>query len=145
MIESFVDLTYRGLPLGRRIKLARVRPTNGYLELPTPMPVGTTITIVTDEGVAIEAVVHAIHEQVGGSDKTPGMQVFPTLAGAAAEVAAWWSARVALPEEEPQPVKPKPEPVVAAIEPPRERLDPHVTKDMPAVVVSGDTPEPIPA
>ena len=41
--ESFVDLTYRGLPLGRRIKLTQVRPSSGYLELAAPMPVGTAI------------------------------------------------------------------------------------------------------
>ena len=41
MIESFVDLTYRGLSLGRRIKLTQVRPTSGTLELVSPMPVGT--------------------------------------------------------------------------------------------------------
>jgi len=49
MNESFVDLTYRGLPLGRRVKLTQVRSATGYLELPAPMPVGTTIGITTDE------------------------------------------------------------------------------------------------
>lgn len=97
MIESFVDLTYRGLALGRRIKLAQVRPTTGYLELPMPMPVGTQIAINTDEGVTLEATVTLIHEQVGGSDRVPGMTVRPQLAAEAA--ASWWQARVALPEE----------------------------------------------
>src|SRR5688572_11683667 len=60
MSESYVDLTYRGLALGRRVKLTQVRPSAGYLELPTPMPVGTTIAIVTDEGVALDARVLAI-------------------------------------------------------------------------------------
>ena len=107
MIESFVDLTYRGLPLGRRVKLAQVRPTTAYLEMPTPMPVGTTIAIATDEGVAIEATVNAIHEQTGGSDKPPGMTISPALASDATR--AWWSARVALPEAEPV-VAPTPRP-----------------------------------
>jgi len=48
--ESFVDLTYRGLSLGRRIKLTQVRPSSGYLELPSPMPVGTLVAISTDDG-----------------------------------------------------------------------------------------------
>ena len=97
MIESFVDLTYRGLALGRRIKLTQVRPTTGYLELPMPMPVGTQIGITTDEGVALEAVVMSIHEQVGGSDRVPGMTVKPSLAAEASQ--SWWQARVGLPEE----------------------------------------------
>ncbi|MCX5741268.1 MAG: hypothetical protein NT062_02075 [Proteobacteria bacterium] len=97
MIESFVDLTYRGLSLQRRVKLARVRPTTGYLEVPAPMPVGTTISIATDDGLAIEAKVLAIHEQVGGSDQVPGMNVAPLLVDPA--IASWWTARVALPDE----------------------------------------------
>jgi hypothetical protein len=101
VIESFVDLTYRGLALGRRIKLTQVRPTTGYLELPMPMPVGTQIAIATDEGVTLEATVTQIHEQVGGSDRVPGMIVKPALDVAAAQ--SWWQARVALAEDDPPP------------------------------------------
>jgi hypothetical protein len=98
VIESFVDLTYRGLSLGRRIKLGQVRPSSGYVELPAPMPVGTRVAIATDEGVTIEAVVTWVYEQVAGSDRTPGMIVAPALTAAAA--AAWWQDRVALPEDD---------------------------------------------
>ncbi len=97
MIESFVDLTYRGLSLGRRVKLSQVRPSTGYLETPAPMPVGTLIQIATDEGLALEATVTSIHEQTGGSDRAPGMTVAPKLSGEALE--SWWRARVAYPEE----------------------------------------------
>lgn len=97
MIESFVDLTYRGLSLGRRVKLSQVRPSTGYLETPAPMPVGTSIQIATDEGLTLDAIVKSIHEQTGGSDKAPGMTVAPKLAGEALE--AWWRARVTYPEE----------------------------------------------
>ncbi len=97
MIESFVDLTYRGLSLGRRVKLSQVRPSTGYLETPAPMPVGTLIQIATDEGIALDATVTGIHEQTGGSDKAPGMTVAPKLAGEASE--SWWRARVAYPDE----------------------------------------------
>jgi len=106
MIESFVDLTYRGLSLGRRIKLTQVRPSTGYVETPAPMPVGTSIAIATDEGLTFEATVMAIHEQVGGSDKAPGMVVAPALADD--DKQAWWKARVALPEEPPASTRPKP-------------------------------------
>jgi len=104
VIESFVDLTYRGLSLGRRIKLTQVRPTSGTLELPSPMPVGTHVTIATDEGVTFDATVSGVREQVAGSDRAAGMVVVPVLAEE--PVASWWTARVALPDED----KPKPRP-----------------------------------
>src|SRR6185503_15102690 len=94
-MESFVDLAYRGLSLGRRVKLTQVRPSTGYLETPAPMPVGTMIAIATDDGHHLDAIVTSIHEQVGGSDKHPGMTVKPKLEGA---TAAWWKERVALPD-----------------------------------------------
>lgn len=92
---SFVDLSYRGLALARRVKLTQVRPSSGYVEMPAPMPVGTSIVIATDEGVSIDAVVAEIHEQVGGATRTPGMLVQPALSGAAAE---WWKAHVVEPD-----------------------------------------------
>ena len=88
MSESFVDLSYRGLALGKRIKLTQVRPTLGHLEMPTPMPVGTTIGIATDDGVVLEATVAEVHEQVGGVERPPGMTVKPKLDSDAAH--AWW-------------------------------------------------------
>ena len=101
MSESFVDLTYRGLQLGRRIKLTQIRPSTGHLELPAPMPVGTAIAIATEEGVRIDAVVTQVYEQVGGAERTVGMTVAPALADAAAST--WWQARIALPEAEASP------------------------------------------
>lgn len=95
--ESFVDLSYRGLSLGRRIKLTQVRPSSGYLELPSPMPVGTQVAVATDDGVQFEATVAWIHEQVAGADRVPGMVVIPELGADAA--AAWWKSRVALPDD----------------------------------------------
>src|SRR6185503_19484391 len=103
--ESFVDLTYRGLSLGRRIKLTQVRPSSGYLELSSPMPVGTQVAIATDDGVAFDATVAWIYEQVTGTDRAPGMVVIPELGADAA--AAWWRSRVALPEDDaPRPRRP---------------------------------------
>ncbi len=98
MIESFVDLTYRGLSLGRRVRLSQVRPSTGYLELPAPMPVGSQIAISADDGTAFDAVVTAVHEQVAGSDRTPGMTVAPALA--AEPAVAWWAARVSMPDDD---------------------------------------------
>lgn len=98
MSESFVDLSYRGLALGKRIKLTQVRPTTGYLELPTPMPVGTTIGIATDDGVLLEATVAEVREQVTGSERAAGMLVKPKLDADA--VRTWWKDRVSMPEAE---------------------------------------------
>jgi hypothetical protein len=98
VIESFVDLTYRGLSLGRRVRLSQVRPSTGYLELPAPMPVGSQISISAEDGTAFDAMVTAIHEQVAGSDRTPGMIVAPALAAESAS--AWWAARISLPDDD---------------------------------------------
>jgi hypothetical protein len=96
MIESYVDLTYRGLALGKRVKLTQVRPSTGYLEMPAPMPVGTAIGIATEDGVTLEATVAEVREQVAGSERAAGMVVRPKLDGAGAK---WWKDRVELPEE----------------------------------------------
>ncbi len=154
MIESFVDLNYRGLSLGRRIKLTQVRPTTGYLEHPTPMPVGTQVAISTDEGVSFEAVVTHIHEQVGGSDRAPGMTVRPQLADDRAS--SWWVARVALPElEEQQPVtRPKsitvrprthtvPEPLKEEPAEPTQRVTAIVDQSKEMQVMTDDVPNEI--
>ncbi|HEX5063624.1 MAG TPA: hypothetical protein VFV99_29805 [Kofleriaceae bacterium] len=97
MSESFVDLSYRGLALGKRIKLTQVRATAGYLEMPTPMPVGTTIGMSTDDGVLFEATVAEVREQVTGSDKPPGMVVKPKLDADAQR--SWWKQRVTVDEK----------------------------------------------
>ncbi len=91
MGESFVDVSYRGLELGRRLKLRELRAESGYLEIPLPMPVGTRVEIATDEGLRFEALVTQVHEQIGGSDQQPGMRLAPKLSGASAQ---WWSDRV---------------------------------------------------
>jgi hypothetical protein len=92
MSESFVDLSYRGLALGKRIKLTQVRAQTGYLEMPTPMPVGTTIGIATDDGVLLEAVVAEVREQTGATDQPPGMVVKPNLGVEAQD--RWWRSRI---------------------------------------------------
>jgi hypothetical protein len=101
MSESFVDLSYRGLALGKRIKLTQVRPNAGYLELATPMPVGTTIGIASDDGVLLEALVAEVHEQLGNDGAAPGMLVKPKLDADAAR--AWWKQRVSLADDKPMP------------------------------------------
>ncbi|MBP9087692.1 MAG: hypothetical protein KBG15_16335 [Kofleriaceae bacterium] len=93
MIESFVDLTYRGIELARRVKLTAVSASHGYLEVATPMPVGTEVAITTDENVRFTALVSEIHEQIAGATQAPGMRVAPSLLEADAQ--SWWAARSA--------------------------------------------------
>lgn len=98
MLESLVDLTYRGISLGRHVKLTQVRPRSGYLELASPMPVGTELAIVTDGGVSLGATVAWVNEQVTGSDRVPGMMIVPRLTGE--QATSWWHARVTLGDDD---------------------------------------------
>lgn len=94
MIESFVDLTYRGIELARRVKLTAVTASDGYLEVATPMPVGTEVAVTTDEQVRFTALVSEIHEQIAGANQAPGMRVTPSLVDANAK--SWWAARTTI-------------------------------------------------
>jgi hypothetical protein len=91
-MESFVDVSYHGIELARRVKLSDVAPNAGYLEVAAPMPVGTTVVLSIEGGISITATVRGVHEQVGGSERPPGMRVAPTLEGEAAT--RWWAERV---------------------------------------------------
>jgi hypothetical protein len=98
--ETFVDVTYRGLDLGRRQRLCEVGPTTAYLEHPAPMPVGTRLELSTDVGVVLGVEVARVHEQIAGAERTPGMRVrAPRLDARAAEV---WRGLVS--GEDPAPV-----------------------------------------
>jgi len=116
MDAVFVDLTYRGLELGRRVKLHEVGPTTAYLEHGTPMPVGSQVVIATDEGLSIPVEVVRVHEQVAGAEMPPGMRV---RAGALdGEAAAWWQRLVsredpAIPEPPGEVVRAEPRAVKA--------------------------------
>lgn len=105
--EAFVDVAYRGLEVGRRLRLREVGPRTAYVEVGTPMPVGAGLVLRTDEGVSIAAVVIRVHEQVAGADMPPGMRIrTEALDGAAA---GWWQALVTrgdpdIPEPEQGPV-----------------------------------------
>jgi hypothetical protein len=124
--EVFVDVTYRGLELGRRLKLREVGPSTAYLEHGTPMPVGSQVILATDEGLSIPVVVLRVHEQVAGAEMPPGMRVqAPALEGAAA---GWWSGLVTredprIPELEvvvARPERKAPPPPPAEVAPPEE-------------------------
>lgn len=104
MSESFVDLTYRGLALGRRVKLTQVRPSTGYVELAAPMPVGTAIGATTEDGILVEMTVMEVVEGTAA-----GMTVRPRLDGDG--VKKWWQSKVDLPDV----VKPEAAPVIGIV------------------------------
>ncbi len=97
--DHHVDLAYRDLALGRRVRLTHVRPSSGYVELLAPMPVGSDVVVTTEEGAVIHATVTEVREQVANSQVIAGMTIQPRLDGETAGAgAAWWSARVELPD-----------------------------------------------
>jgi len=158
--EVFVDVTYRGLELGRRLKLREVGPSTAYLEHGTPMPVGAQVLLSTDEGLSIPVLVVRVHEQVAGAEMPPGMRVQATgLDGAAA---GWWRDLVSredpqIPEQEvapmrrarplePPPMAAPPEeapPPAAAAEPPTETMPPVEAEpedDRPTTIMTAVAP-----
>ena len=83
MGDSFVDVTYRGLEVGRRLRIRDFTADGAYVEVPTPMPVGSSIEIAIEGGVVVKATVARVHEQTGGTDRAPGMGVHAAVDAAA--------------------------------------------------------------
>jgi len=161
--DAFVDVAYRGLEVGRRLKLRDVGPRTGYVEVRTPMPVGAGLMIRGDDGHSIAAVVIRVHEQVAGADMPPGMRI--QIRDVQGEAAAWWRGLVSredpvIPEPEGAPVAlvaaapPEPEATDASAripepedEPSSEPLQAHDTAVMDlaevrAAVAAATAPEP---
>ncbi len=88
MGEAFVDLFYRGLPLGSRARMTHIEARSAYVELPAPMPIGTAISISAD-GLTIPARVLEIYEQTAGSERPPGMRIRAALDSEAEQ--KWWA------------------------------------------------------
>lgn len=139
--EVFVDVTYRGLELGRRLKLREVGPSTAYLEHGTPMPVGAQVLLSTDDGLSIPVTVVRVHEQVAGAEMPPGMRV--QAGGLEGAAASWWQGLVSredpqIPEREvapmrrPKPLEPPPmppPPAEATSEPPPTEKIPMVEEE----------------
>lgn len=157
--EVFVDVTYRGLELGRRLKLREVGPSTAYLEHGTPMPVGSQVLLSTDDGLSIPVLVVRVHEQVAGAEMPPGMRVQATgLDGAAA---GWWADLVSredpqIPELEvapmsrPRPLEPppmasppvddEPPPPAPVLDAPAPVIEMDVDDDRPTTLMSAVAP-----
>jgi hypothetical protein len=146
--EAFVDVTYRGLDAGRRLKLTDLGPETGYLEMARPLPVGARLALTTDEGCELKAVVVRVHEQVAGAELPPGMRI--RLVDAEGEAAEWWSFRVGRSD----PVIPAPAPPPKAVplpidtvgvapdwEPPLAKAEPDPTSEPESAAASESAPE----
>lgn len=84
--ETFVDVSYRGIALATTTKLLQFGPTTAYLELASPMPVGTRLSVATDDGRKIDVEVVRTHE-LPDDGTAPGVRVRAQLEG---NLAAWW-------------------------------------------------------
>ncbi|HWN69366.1 MAG TPA: hypothetical protein VNM90_17115, partial [Haliangium sp.] len=89
--EALVDLSYRGLVLGKRVRLLQVGPQSAYVAHDAPMPVGTELVLTVGENLAIPAQVARVRE--GDSKDGPaGMWLWADAAEQRAR--AWWDAHV---------------------------------------------------
>jgi hypothetical protein len=105
--DQFVNVTYRGLDIGKRLRISQFGPTSAYLEHSTPMPVGTELAIHTDEGVRVPVRVLRVQEQVAGAENPPGMRVAATRLDDHAR--SWWQDLITTSDP------PIPEPVSGAV------------------------------
>lgn len=118
--DIVINLCYRGLDAGQGLLIGEFVPGQAYIQSPTPMPVGSELTIESD-GVEIALRVARVSEQITGVERASGMFVTPIdLQGMALE---WWDARVSqMPDSDSDPKPepgPEPEPeVIAPPEPP---------------------------
>lgn len=92
MSEVLIDVAWRGLEVGRQVPLHELTDDHGRVDVALPMPVGTTVSVRTGDGLEIPAVVSRVHEQSSSGGETAGMVLTPQLDERAR---AWWSARVA--------------------------------------------------
>lgn len=90
--EQFVDATYRGIDVGRRLRISGFGHRTAYLELGAPMPVGTEVVITTDQGLVIPTRVLKVQEQHAGAAQPPGMWIASGPLDERAQ--AWWEERV---------------------------------------------------
>jgi len=107
--EQFVNVSYRGIDVGKSLRMAEFGPSTAYLQVTTPMPVGTQIDIETDGGLRMTARVLRVQEQVAGAEHAPGMRI--GVGDVSGDAKAWWQALV----DSEDPAIPEPHVVVEAL------------------------------
>lgn len=98
--EQRVDVSYRGLEVGRGLPLSHVGPRTAYLALDAPMPVGSELQLAATDGPRITVRVLRVQEHAG--ELPPGMRL--GVIGLEEEARTWWEALVT----EADPVIPEP-------------------------------------
>jgi hypothetical protein len=89
--EALVDLSYRGLVLGKRVRLLQVGPQSAYVAHDAPMPVGTHLVLTVDQSLTIPAQVARVRE-ADTKDGPAGMWLRANVVEDHAR--AWWDAHV---------------------------------------------------
>jgi hypothetical protein len=89
--EALVDLSYRGLVLGKRVRLLQVGPRSAYVAHEAPMPVGTELTLTVDESLAIPVQVARVRE---GDPREGAAGMWLWADAAEARARAWWDEHV---------------------------------------------------
>lgn len=104
--EQRVDVSYRGLEVGRGLQLSHVGPRTAYLALDAPMPVGSELQLAVTDGPRITVRVLRVQEHARvlehAGELPPGMRL--GVIGLDEEARAWWEALVT----EADPVIPEP-------------------------------------
>ena len=122
MSEVLIDVTWRGLEVGRQVPLRELTDEHGRVDVALPMPVGSALSLRAG-GLEIPATVTRVLEQTSGGGETPGMVVAPTLDSPAR---AWWSARAAELEAAVPPSPPTSDEPIVTVAP----IDPASTPTM---------------
>lgn len=86
--EQIVDVTYRGLVIGERLRLRPLDALAAHIEYASPMPVGTELVVVGEGGVRLPVRVARVHERHDGATEPAGMRV---AASAPEVIWPWWS------------------------------------------------------
>lgn len=90
--EQLVDVTYRGLDVGRGLRLSQVGPGSAHLACDAPLPVGTALVLAVADGIRIPARVLRVHES---ADALPvGMRI--GVVALEDEARAWWDRMVTM-------------------------------------------------
>ena len=86
--EQLVDVTYRGLELGKALPISELQPSSATVECPEPMPSGTELSM-TVAGMVIPVVVKKVREKNSTSELPGAMIVAPLALDDAART--WWN------------------------------------------------------
>ena len=89
MAPALVDLFYSDIEVGTSVTISEVGPATAYLQHERPLPVGSALKVITDEGSELAAVVVRVCETSVESGPGPGMHIQVLDLGESAQ--KWWA------------------------------------------------------